>query len=104
MNIKLNKNELETVVLKTIHTKSSINVRGCNIYNLTKEGEIIVVKNLDKNQEVLTLRELESAVNNPDVTSVYIPKIAAITSKSLIDVLNRASLSKNIYCAFEVKE
>jgi hypothetical protein len=99
-----NKDQIETIILKTIMARDYTIIGGNKVYNLNKEGEEIVVQNLKGNKEVGTLSELEEAMNNPNVKNVYIPKFAAITSKGLTTVLNRTSISKDIYCAFEVQE
>ncbi len=77
---------------------------GCRVYPLQAKGEEEVIKNLKGTKEVETLAELEDAVNAPDVAQVYVGKYASITSKGMKNVLSRTALTKEIFCAFTVKE
>lgn len=104
MEKKLSKQELETITLQMILTAPYKECAGCRIYPITKTGEELVIRHLAGTKEVETLTELEDAVNSPSVKQVYIGKYAAITSKSLKNVLSRTSLTKNIFCAFDFKE
>lgn len=50
---------------------------------------------------VQTLGELEQAMRDADCEEIFIPENAAVTSQGLKQVLERASLGKIIYTAFE---
>lgn len=104
MEKHFNKDELETIVLQTIYTRPHQEINSCRIYWVQKEGEELVVKNLKGNKEVSDLQELEDAINNSAIDNIFIPKYASITSKGIKKVLERTSLAKDIYTAFEVKE
>ncbi|MCM1324585.1 MAG: hypothetical protein NC218_10725 [Acetobacter sp.] len=99
----LNKNEIETIILQTVLARPYAEFDGCRVYPLNASGEEQVIKNLAGTKEVTTLMELEEAINTPDVAQVYISKYAAITAKGLKSVLSRTSLTKEIFCAFEIK-
>lgn len=100
----INKDEIESIVLQSVLAGAYKEFGGCRIYLINKTGEEVVIKNLCGTREVETLSELENAVNTPEVSQIYIGKYASITAKGLKNVLSRASLTKNIFCAFEIKE
>lgn len=102
MTRNFTKDEVETVILQAILSRPPLEVGRCKVHILEQEGEELVVKNMEKTQEVTNLTDLEEALNDENVSRIYIPKFASVTSKGLKNVLNRASLSKNIYCAFNV--
>jgi hypothetical protein len=100
---KFNKAELQSLVLEEIMSRPYQDYSGNKIHYVAEEYEALFVKNLKGNREVTNLTELEDAVNSPDVKTIFIGRQAAITSKGLAAVLARTSLTKQIFCAFEVK-
>ncbi len=96
------KSEIESITLQAIFLRSYQELNGSRIYPLEKASEEVIIKNMEGCQEVKDLTSLSEALANPDVSKIYIPKFASITSKGLKGVLERASLGKNIYCAFKV--
>lgn len=100
----LNKNQVEVIVMQMIWARPYSEVNGNKIYVVKASGEQDVVKNLDGTKEVLTLSDLEDAINSPDVKQVFISEYAAVTSKGMRNVLSRTSLMKSVYCAFDFKE
>lgn len=100
----MNKNEIESVILQTVLARPYQEFEGCRIYPLLAKGEEEVIRNLKGTREVETLAGLEAAVNAPEVAQIYIGKYASITSKGMKNVLSRTSLTKEIFCAFTVKE
>ena len=104
MKKTFSKDEVETIVLQTILARPYKEINSYRIYPINNEAEERVIKGLSGSQEASDLLELESAINEPEVAQVYIPKFAAITSKGLKAVLKRTSLKKTIDCAFDVQE
>ena len=102
MTQNLNKDDIETIILQSVLAKPYQEIKGCRIYPLEKEGEELVIKNMKNTKEVTDLIELEDALQEPKVSRIYIPNLASITSTGLKNVLERVSVSKNIFCAFDV--
>jgi len=103
MDKKYTKEQIETIVMQSIYTRPYVDIMGSKIYSLETQGEELVAKNLKDCASPTTLMELEEVINNPDVKCIFIDKFAAITSKGLVSVLQRASLSKEVYCAFNIQ-
>lgn len=101
---KYNKDQIETIVLQTIMARPYKDFGGNRVYPVKAAGEEAVIKGLNGTKEITSLFELEQAVNEPDVSNIYIAKNASVTSKGLKSVLERSSLTKDIFCAFDVKE
>ena len=99
-----NENDIEKVIIQAVKSRPCKDINGYKIYSVQKEGEETIITKIKGNKTVETLMELEDAINDPMVKHVFIPKFSAITSKALATVLKRTSLTKDIYCAFEVKE
>ena len=102
MSETFNKDDIESITLQSIFLRPYQEMNGIRVYPLEKESEEVVIKNMEGCQEVNDLTSLSEALADPDVKKVYIPKFASITSKGMKGVLARASLTKNIYCAFKV--
>lgn len=98
------KSDIEKVVLQAVMSYPCKEINGYKIYPIKKEGEEVVISKMKGNKTVETLTELEEAINDPKVTQVFIPKFAIITSQGLNAVLKRTSLTKEIFCAFEIEE
>ena len=98
------KDDIEKVVLQAVMSYPYKEINGYKIYSIKKDGEEVVITNIKGNKTVETLTELEEAINDPKVKHVFIPKFATITSKGLGNVLKRTSLTKEIFCAFDVEE
>lgn len=102
MTKNFTKDEIETIILQAVLSKPAQELNGCKIYPLEKEGEELVIKNMQGTQEVTNLTDLETAIGNKEVARIYIPKFSSITSKGMKNVLSRVTLAKNIYCAFKI--
>lgn len=100
----INKNEIESIMLQTIMARPYQELEGYRVYALKAKGEEEVIKNMRGTKEVETLTELENAVNSPEVAQVYIGRYASVTSKGMKSVLSRTSLTKEIFCAFDIKD
>ncbi len=101
---RYNKDQIETIVLQTIMARPYKDFGGNRVYPINAIGEEAVIKGLEGTKEITSLYELEQAVNEPEVNNIYIAKNASVTSKGLKSVLERSSLTKDIFCAFEVKD
>ena len=99
-----NKDQIETIVLQTIMARPYKGFGGSRIYSVNAEGEEAVIKGLAGTKEITSLFELEQAVNEPNVSNIFIAKNASVTSKGLKSVVERSSLTKDIFCAFDVKD
>lgn len=104
MESKMTRDEIERIVLQTIMARPYKEFDGCRVYHLKAAGEEEVIKGLKGTQTVDSLTELEAAVNSPEVMQIHIGKFASITSKGLKQVLSRTSLTKEIFCAFPIKD
>ena len=101
---RYNKDQIETIVLQTIMARPYKDFGGNRVYPINAIGEEAVIKGLEGTKEITSLYELEQAVNEPEVNNIYIAQNASVTSKGLKSVLERSSLTKDIFCAFEVKD
>jgi hypothetical protein len=103
MEKRFNRDEIETIMLQTVMARPHSIVHEYKIYHVANKVEEEVIKNIKGYKEATSLKELEDAVNDKDVKGVFIPEYASITSQGIKSVLNRTSLLKNIYCAFELQ-
>ena len=101
---RYNKDQIETIVLQTIMARPYKDFGGNRVYPVNAIGEEAVIKSLSGTKEITSLYELEQAVNEPEISNIFIAKNASVTSKGLKSVLERSSLTKDIFCAFEVKD
>lgn len=101
---RYDKDQIETIVLQTIMARPYKDFGGNRVYKIEAVGEEAVIKNMKGTKEITSLYELEEAVNSPEVSDIFIGKLASVTSKGLKNVLERSSLTKNVYCAFDVKD
>ncbi len=101
---RYNKDQIETIILQTIMARPYKEFGGNKIYWVKAIGEEAVIKGLEGTKEITSLYELEQAVNEPEIRNIYIGKDASVTSKGMKNVLERSSLTKDIFCSFEVKD
>ena len=101
---RYNKDQIETIVLQTIMARPYKDFGGNRVYPVNAVGEEAVIKGLKGTKEITSLFELEQAMSEPEVSNIYIAKDASVTSKGLKNVLERSSLTKDVFCAFKVKD
>ena len=101
MTNKFNKEQMQTLVLGEIMERPYKEFNGSKVHYVAEEYEALFVKNLQGNREVKNLTELEEAMNTPEVKTIYIGKNASITPKGIENVLERASLIKQIFSAID---
>ena len=103
MEKRFTRDEIETIMLQTVMARPYSIIHEYKVYHVANKVEEEVIKNIKGYKEATSLTELEDAVNDKDVKGVFIPEYASITSQGIKSILNRTSLLKNIYCAFELQ-
>lgn len=99
----LTKKELEEIALSEIVDGPQWNVSGSRVFEIRREWMKWAAEEAAQIAKANTMGELEVAMNNPAVTEIFLPEHAAITSASLVQLLERSPLAKNIYAAFEIR-
>lgn len=98
----LSKNELEKLARWDVLDQGYQEAGLSRIYQVDNLWVETALSKIDGVKIVQTLGELEQAMGDADCEEVFIPANAAVTSKGLKQILERAPLGKIIYTAFEI--
>ena len=97
---KSSKNFIERAVLKSVSWHPQMIYQGNLIYYTPSFFEKIVLSKMDDTATAKNRKDLEKALKNPLVDSVFIDKNSNITTDFLLHLLDKNQMPKNIYCAF----
>ena len=93
---------LEKIFLMSVWRRPHTFIMGSKVFYTPSKAEKIVLQNISEVVTVNNLEELEKEMNAPESNLIFIDKSAAITSLGLKKILERASLSKTIFCSFKL--
>lgn len=93
---------LEKIFLLSVWYRPHTFVMGSKIFYTPSKAEKLVLQNCSDVITVHNMQELEKEMNTPTTNLIFIDQSAAITSQGLKKILERSSLNKTIFCAFEL--